>query len=289
MIFVDRSAIAPPKDLVDVGGVGDKELAKARTTFQATGPGTQSVSVKFNFAAYKSESVRTALKALFGTKCAYCESTYAETHPMEVEHWRPKNAIVENGKLTFPGYWWLAAAWDNLLPSCIDCNRERSHLINGRSTKAGKACKFPVSGARLLPTGGNIESPLLLNPCLDQPDDFLEFRSDGTVIPRTGSANPSRAAASIDVYGLIRPGLVQARGAFAKGLLADMAIAASCLAALAQDQNCASKRSLARMALAKLHAATAPSEKYAGMARQLVAKFRVDPTRFLDKVTAGQV
>jgi len=290
MIFVDRSTVAPPKDLVAAGGIGEKENTRARAAFQGVLPGDKQSSVKFNFVAYKSVSVRAALETLFGSKCAYCESSYAEVQPMEIEHWRPKNAIAEDGKLTFPGYWWLAATWENLLPSCIDCNRERSHRINGRLTKAGKACKFPVAaGQRSTPDGSICESPLLLNPCHDQPSEFLEFRVDGTVIPKARPEGTDRATASIEVYGLIRPGLVKARGGLIKALLADMGIAATCLLELAQDQSSDFKRDLTSKALAKLESASTPSEKYACAVRQMVQEFRSDPFRFFDRVAAGEL
>lgn len=50
--------------------------------------------------------------------------------PLDVEHFRPKSEIDEVDPATFrpvpgraptaPGYYWLAAAWSNLLPSCIE-------------------------------------------------------------------------------------------------------------------------------------------------------------------------
>ena len=68
---------------------------------------------EFTFAAYKADDVREALTRLFRGKCAYCESRYAVTQPMDVEHWRPKGGVEEedvDGKTRLgPGYPWLAA------------------------------------------------------------------------------------------------------------------------------------------------------------------------------------
>src|SRR3546814_21065688 len=65
-----------------------------------------------------------ALFALVHCKCAYFEARYDTTAPVDIVHFRPKAGIVGTRHL---GYWWFAATWSNLLPSCIDCNRKREH------------------------------------------------------------------------------------------------------------------------------------------------------------------
>lgn len=172
----------------------------------------------FKFKAYSDASVRRALNNLFNGKCAYCESRYASVHPMEVEHWRPKGAVFEddNGKkLRSFGYYWLAATWTNLLPSCIDCNRIRSHVIgtDGSSEMLGKGNWFPLAkGSKRATLAGeeSSEQPLLLDPCSDEPSEHLRFLDNGFVISRRnvdGSAR-ERGEASIRFYGLNRPELV---------------------------------------------------------------------------------
>ena len=42
-----------------------------------------------DFKAYKGRDVPPALEALFGGRCAYCETPYSNSHPVDVEHWRP--------------------------------------------------------------------------------------------------------------------------------------------------------------------------------------------------------
>ncbi|MGO4117697.1 hypothetical protein ACC786_32420 [Rhizobium ruizarguesonis] len=174
------------------------------------------------FSVYKSQPVKQALADLFGSRCAYCESPYAHVGPMEVEHFRPKGGYIDDsGRLTVPGYYWLAATFDNLLPSCVDCNRERkqSHrLKNGQRVmrKSGKANRFPVlPGTQRATCRADMdhERPLLLNPCTDQPAEHLLFLADGFVEP---AATPQEAAAprgrtTIDIYGLVRNALVTER------------------------------------------------------------------------------
>lgn len=147
----------------------------------------------FTFKAYKADDVRTRLLKDFFDKCAYCESRYATTAPVEIEHFRPKGRIKGE---THSGYWWLAMSWDNLLPACIDCNRHRKQATptpksgktlaldeaKGAFTSSlvlttGKQDAFPITGTRLAAQSLNYaaEGALLLDPCRDDPDAHLHF------------------------------------------------------------------------------------------------------------------
>jgi hypothetical protein len=147
------------------------------------------------------------LEKLFHGKCAYCESVYVSTAPVDIEHYRPKAAVAEDE--LHPGYWWLASDWDNLLPSCIDCNRRRgqrtpavfSKLLKfdeqtrqfntSKLLNTGKADSFPIAGTRaaaeMMSFDG--ESALLLDPCRDIPSEHICFNVDadvpiGLVLPK---------------------------------------------------------------------------------------------------------
>jgi len=176
-----------------------------------------------DFKAYKSDLVKQALEQMFGSRCAYCESRYVPVSPMDVEHYRPKNGYLgPDGKLVPPGYYWLAASWDNLLPSCIDCNRERAQARrkDGRivKSKSGKANKFPVApGSPRLehPGSRKKEVPLLLDPCRDRPDLHLHFDLDGFVRPMESPEESQlpKGLSTIEVCGLDRDTLVAERRA----------------------------------------------------------------------------
>ncbi len=178
MISVNRTSVTSPKDLVGADCPGAKELAKALAFYARAENRTASYG---KYKAYKSESVIKALNELFHGKCAYCESAYSATQPVDVEHYRPKGAIIIKDALTPPGYYWLAATWENLLPSCIDCNRERTQEFQDRRTgKVGKANKFPVRGRKKHAAKPGHEKRehtyrLLINPCEDLPHNQLEF------------------------------------------------------------------------------------------------------------------
>lgn len=191
MIAVDRAGVAAPVDLdLARDSRGARELAAARAFVndpEKTGsPG---------FSAYSSGAVKTALDMLFHGKCAYCESHYARTQPVDVEHYRPKGGV--EGVEGHRGYWWLAMAWDNLLPSCIDCNRRRRQvtpdaespsmlrfLENGDYNRAqaintGKQTAFPLARDSFRASGEaddpELELRLLLDPTRDDPGLHLGY------------------------------------------------------------------------------------------------------------------
>jgi uncharacterized protein (TIGR02646 family) len=207
MFHVDRTAA--PASLTGTTSKGVREMKDA---IKAVKNGTA-----FEFKAYKEDDVVAALRAMFNKKCSYCEFNYAAGGPEDVEHFRPKGGVVIDGKLEQPGYYWLAAEWTNLLPSCIDCNRKRTkEFTDGTTGVSGKANLFPVaieSRRWRSHRGKNREEPLLLNPCDDQPEQHLEFLDDGLVRPALdarGKPSP-KGETSIEVYGLRRQDLVEQR------------------------------------------------------------------------------
>lgn len=215
MIAVDRSKVAAPAVLTTAGGKADKE----RQANQALAAQQRFKDMKF--AAYKDATVMQALGQLFNGKCAYCESTYVAQQPGDVEHFRPKAAVAVqdgNGKVvTKPGYYWLAADWDNLLPSCADCNRPRRHEIRRGAGKRvmGKANWFPVdpeSNRASLPAAVATEPRLLIDPCRDDPGLHIVFDDDGTVSALTPNHTVSKMGkATIEFCALARLELTQER------------------------------------------------------------------------------
>ena len=214
MIKVNRSRVPVPSVLSGPTSVGEAERASNAALLRAD-PGA-----KLRFRAYKHSSVAPALEQLFLGKCAYCESQYINVQPVDVEHFRPKSEVHHTrGTAPMKGYWWLAAEWENLYASCIDCNRARYHPIQagGRGQfKRGKENLFPLQ-APICPahTEGceKLELPLLLDPCVDDPDQYLDWSDEGAVIARTDSTGSPLAKAkhSVECYGLDRGGLLAVR------------------------------------------------------------------------------
>ncbi len=148
MRFVNRKTVAEPEILhapfTRGAKKGRSELADAKAFMQRRAEGLEKGS--YDFVRYREDEVSEALEALFHRKCAYCESAYDIVQPVDVEHYRPKGAV--DGAADHDGYWWLAMDWNNLLPSCIDCNRRRGQRIVGASgaadVNAGKQAIFPL-------------------------------------------------------------------------------------------------------------------------------------------------
>ena len=197
---VDRTSVAPPSSLIGSESAGGRELVRARGHFTKDPPPEKG----FTFTAYKGDDVRHALEKLFHGKCAYCESRYDIVGPVDIEHFRPKKGV--DGDPAHRGYWWLAANWENLLPSCLDCNRRRYQptpeafsslsavLDAARRTgftmvKTGKDTCFPVGGTRVAgepPAAGMAnalagERCVLLDPCQDDPAAHVNYFIDRDV------------------------------------------------------------------------------------------------------------
>lgn len=203
--YEDGTDVSEPVSLSRTDRSGKTETEKAIAYYSATPKPTKG----FSFEKYKSDDVKKILEKLFHHKCAYCESKYAHTMPMDVEHFRPKSI-----------YYWLAADWDNLLPSCIDCNRERYQTTqNGTIIKTGKQDHFPLLG-KTPPLNDTDHSNFnlteeenyrqLLQPCIDNPEEYLKYESNGYVFPESPD-DLNRGEKSIEVYGLYRMELVKAR------------------------------------------------------------------------------
>lgn len=212
MIKVDRTAVAAPAVLVDPSRAGSRETKRV-LAFYLKNKGRAPT-----FAAYKDVEVKAALDQLFKKKCAYCEGPLQAFGPFPVEHWRPKGRVtLDDGTKLKRGYFWLAASWDNLFASCIDCNGERSHKegSTGVVRLMGKLDRFPLADEHhraALPGEEEKETPLLLNPCADNPSDHLEFYDPGgqpAILRARGDS--AKGAKSIEVYALNRMGLVEER------------------------------------------------------------------------------
>lgn len=265
MIHVDRKQVKPPTILTGGAAKGAAETRKAVKLLapRKRKPAKRRALRKFEFSVYRDEDVKRALNALFHGKCAYCESRYVAVQPMDVEHWRPKSI-----------YYWLAADWDNLLPSCIDCNRRREQLdaIAGKKGSSGKGTEFPVKveAARWIDHRlKGEELPLLLNPCVDKPEEHLEFFDEAFVRSRGASEKGSQ---SISVYGLNRTGLVLERREYFLRLKAAV-YTIDCLAQIL-DETGARHQAVIEDLIGRevefLERALRPEQPYAQMARQLL-------------------
>lgn len=221
MRWVDRNKVPIPRSLNGSGSPAVRERMQAALHFQASHP------KPFNFVVYKRKDIAEALNALFHGKCAYCESNINAIQPTDIEHFRPKGSVANCPG--HPGYWWLAASWHNLLPSCIDCNRQRYHNaqqlahdpleeeVDGRFL-LGKGDLFPILGGTYAIKENDdyeAEDAALINPTQRNPSNhliWLERQNFSLVGPKEKSGKfDLYGSHTHKVFGLNRQGLVDLR------------------------------------------------------------------------------
>lgn len=305
MIHIQRPSTPPPdlKGTKSKPSLGETELEQVLAFYAEKA----NLGKAFQFKAYKGTTVIEELNKLFFGKCAYCESKYQATQPVDVEHYRPKGGVYVPDsspagggkkagtktaaatelkmKLQKPGYYWLAAKWDNLLPSCIDCNRERNQKIPHETDptkqpsveKVGKGNNFPLaneSKRRLTPKSRKREVPLILDPTQDEPEKYLEFTEHGMVRPtQVDGVDNQRGKVSIKVYALQRNGLVQERRGRALLVLAQIQRVRDVVEDFNREPGNKRFENRLDMEMAELEKYMQPEAEYAGMARQLIKKF----------------
>jgi len=120
--------------------------------------------------AHKTQ-IRVTLEQMQGRRCAYCEGD-VDVLGQHIEHFRRKHQWPQ-----------LMFAWPNLYWSCDQsdsCGHYKDH------------------GA------GDYNVADLIEPCLDDPDRFFRFRSDGTITIRMdlSAADGRRADETLRVFNL---------------------------------------------------------------------------------------
>jgi len=294
MIKVDRNQVQSPARLTEPNSDGVSETIEALKFYSVEANHKE----KFPFKAYRHAEVKDLLVELFHGKCAYCEGTVSGGHDGDVEHFRPKGAVEVNGHVVKPGYYWLAASWENLFLSCMHCNQKRKHRDGGTVVlTAGKANKFPVADengrvtfkdlpADLLDAQGNLdqqrlssvcsnEERLLIDPCVDEPNDYLLFLDDGMILATKDEDDipDPKGDASILTFGLHRPQLLNDRANELLKIEDQKDIVEMALKELDQNpDNQFASRALER-ALKSLETFCTPEQRFSGMARQVVDRF----------------
>jgi uncharacterized protein (TIGR02646 family) len=147
---------------------------------------------RFRKATYGSSKIKKRLAAAQHDKCCYCEGRFTAFAPGDVEHFRPKTCVQQlfGHPLCYPGYFWLAYDWENLLFACIICNR------------SAKKSQFPLEdpNARLSGPADPFaqENPMLINPLIEDPGHHIRFEHGRPI------AITERGQLTIDVLKLDR-------------------------------------------------------------------------------------
>ena len=167
---------------------------------------SHSKTFKFKSHIYAHDSVKNVLLEAQHNKCCYCESKFRANYPGDVEHFRPKGAVQQekSEQREYPGYYWLAYAWENLLVSCYSCNSTQN-----------KGALFPLSDPKARARSHRDEladeRPLLIDPASEDPREHIRFRGSACeAIPERGRKS-ERGRETIRVLGLNRSNLEEDR------------------------------------------------------------------------------
>ncbi|MBB3281894.1 AAA family ATPase [Mitsuaria sp. BK037] len=169
MIFVDRSRVEPPRELLVYQR---EELARVQALMAMPELDRAQIKLFSPMPRGLNQLIVDQLSILFNGRCAFCER--AGSH---AEQFRPRwRATRLHGEVDGEHYWWLANEWDNLHLCCGTCDMNKRNL-------------FPIEGpaAPPLTTGPALreERPLLIDPCVDDPRDHLTFQEDGLVVAKS--------------------------------------------------------------------------------------------------------
>ena len=233
------------------------------------------------FLKYDEDDVREKLDTMFHSKCAYCESLPKGTGLMEIEHFRPKAKVLQErgGAIRRTGYYWLAWEWENLLPSCHNCNSViYQYIVGGDSPEVkvlrGKGNLFPLADDNMRISHHenhkylDKELPLLLNPCVDDPKNHLEYSDEGHIYSRS-----DKGYISIITYGLDRKELFKDRLSIATLITAQIKRVRRCMTKWIADPENTSVMEELIEERDILYAYVKPEREYSLMASQIIHRF----------------
>lgn len=131
------------------------------------------------------------------SKCCYCERGIDANRGTDVEHFRPKLARNNEPAPNHKGYWWLAYKWENLFFVCSECNTTYKRNL------------FPLINEpdRAFTKDDNLlqERPYLLDPAIDDPEEFIIYDYTNPKVPVPVSSakdHEDRGKKTIEVLGL---------------------------------------------------------------------------------------
>ena len=153
---------------------------------------------------WKNSNLQQDFRDYFYNKCWYTEVILIG-QDAHIDHFRPKAKVIQfetykyNQPLSDIGYHWLKNDPSNYRVCCVYANR-----ITG---EGGKGCYFPLSNRSPLLTegGGELEEPLLLDPCKREDVKLLSFMGNNVFAASTNPDEQQRVAVSNRIYNLSDP------------------------------------------------------------------------------------
>ncbi|WAC12959.1 MULTISPECIES: hypothetical protein [Dyadobacter] len=175
-----------------------EETAENNSKFDANKDDYFLGTAKFTFDSkiYGHDNIKTILRTCQNGKCAFCEQNVSAVSHGDIEHFRPKGGFRQNKRehLKYPGYYWLAYNWDNMLFACAICNQRYKEnlfpLLD--STKRARNHHDDLKN----------EKPYFINPATENPKFLIQFRQEFAV----GIDKKNRGARTIEAIGLNRSG-----------------------------------------------------------------------------------
>lgn len=162
-------------------GIRDRRrTGLARALLEWVRAGAEQGKVSFDFDGY--EAAKHTLWEKQHQKCVYCDRQMGYGS-QPAEHFRPKGGALRSPKgeperWDRDHYWWLAWSWQNLLFACTTCNGSKLNqfpLEPGSDPLPLPPRDLPAALLREC-FATDVESPLMLDPALDDPLDHIEWR-----------------------------------------------------------------------------------------------------------------
>ncbi len=152
---------------------GQKETARLCAQFDTNTEEYTNGTLKFSSFKgdiYGSKSVRKLLMKCQNNKCCYCEAKFVQDS-VHVEHFRPKGAIGEKGTKNkrYPGYYWLAYEWTNLLlcKAAVNSDKKDYFPLEDESTRTKNHREDK-----------SLECPMLIDPASEDPRKHIRFHNE---------------------------------------------------------------------------------------------------------------
>ncbi len=174
MIEIDKNGFEPDFEFKQGQNKGKGKLEYAtkqiNEEYQKQKKEYDTGSEKFTFDRdiYGNKIIKEALKKAQNDKCCFCESKVSHISYGDVEHFRPKVAYKQNetDDYQYPGYFWLAYDWDNLMFSCQICNqRHKKNLFPLKNVS-----KRDVKNQNI-----KYEETLFIDPTKENPEQWISF------------------------------------------------------------------------------------------------------------------
>ena len=148
---------------------------------------------------YSRQAVKDVLRKMHHDKCSYCETKLYTPAYLHVEHFRPKAAARQSRAEhdEYPGYYWLAYCWENLLLACFDCNTTHKGTLFPLVDPSQRARSHADDVSR--------EREQFVNPSAEDPRNHIRFEGDLPV------AQTERGRHIIEGLGLCRSSLTELR------------------------------------------------------------------------------